>query len=77
MTEEIMTDDLFEALVEKAAQAGRKVVCLIEDEDGNWRGAYAKNGKNSLDGGKDGAQPTVFARQVGPETVLQMLLTHE
>ena len=42
-----------------------KLILLEQQEDGNWRGAMVKNGK------------VIEVRAIGPETVLQLLLTHE
>lgn len=70
-----MTDRKFDALMDAAATANRPCIAFFQDSDGNWRGAYARDGlASTVDGSKN---PTVFARQVGPETVLQMLLTHD
>lgn len=50
---------------EVAIKEGRRNILMFEDSDGNWRGMMHKNGV------------IVQERQIGPETVLQMLLTHE
>lgn len=42
-----------------------KAISLIEQEDGNWKGFRQKDGK------------IIEVREVGPETALQALLTHE
>ncbi len=42
-----------------------KAISLIQQEDGNWKGWMKKNGI------------VVEVREVGPETALQALLTHE
>lgn len=42
-----------------------KAVSLIQQPDGNWKGEMQRFGK------------VVEVRGIGPETVLQMLLTHE
>ena len=66
VTKEI--DDL-KAKVEESAQydptKNPNVISLIKQEDGNYKGWTQKNGK------------LVDARDYGPETVLQALLTHE
>lgn len=47
------------------------VISLIKQEDGNWKGYMFKNG--------NGVQPdgVIEVRDIGPETVLQLLLTHD
>lgn len=40
-------------------------ISIVKDEDGNWSGEMYKFEKN------------ITAREVGPEIVLQKLLTHE
>ncbi len=71
-----MTDDKFAELLDEAAQMdGRPVLTIFQEADGNWRGAYAKDGFKSIKG--QGGTPTVFVRAIGPETCLQLLLTHD
>ena len=41
-----------------------QAISIIKQPDGNWKGWMQKNGK------------TIEVREVGPETVLQRLLTH-
>lgn len=55
----------FIELVKTAETDGRLVFILFQDADGNWRGAKNLRGKE------------VYVRDVGPETVLQLLLTHD
>ncbi len=64
---EDMTKDGFEMMMHDASEQKRAMIMLFQDKDGNWRGAYYK----------EGADNPVFARAVGPETVLQELLTHK
>lgn len=60
-----MNDDLdVEVFGEKSLEAEHSMI-LFKDTDGNWRGMMKLNGK------------VVQARQIGPETVLQLLLTHD
>lgn len=59
-----MTEADFIVLAEKADSAGRQVFAIFQDEDGNWRGAKKTGDKMQ------------FVRDVGPETVLQLLVTH-
>lgn len=76
MESEVMTDEKFADLLDAAAQIdGAPVLTIFKETDGNWRGAYAKDGWKSMNG--RGGQPTVFIRDVGPETVLQRLLTND
>jgi len=42
-----------------------KAISIIQQEDGNWMGTINKFGK------------VVNVRDIGPETVLQKLLTHD
>jgi len=58
-------DEEFKKLGDAAVKAERKMIMIFEDADGNWRGGMTKFGK------------IVYAREVGPETVLQALLTHD
>lgn len=74
--DEIMTDSKFEELLDQSADANRPVICIFQDADGNWRGAYAKNGKDTVTN-PDTKNPSVFSRAIGPETVLQELLTND
>lgn len=74
MNEEILNDVQFEKLLRDAADAGKPVIAMFKDLDGNWRGALAKDGSKSLE--EKAKNPSLFARQSGPETVLQLLLTH-
>lgn len=57
----------FEEEMHTAAIEKRGMIMMYEDKDGNWRGGYYKRGEESY----------VESRAVGPETVLQMLLTHD
>lgn len=59
------TKEEFENMLDEAAEAKRAMIILFQDKDGNWRGRYMKTGSDE----------PIFARQVGPDTVLQMLLT--
>lgn len=63
--EEYISEATFKELAEQAASKGKQSILLFEDIDGNWRGGMTKNGK------------FINVRQVGPETVMQLLLTHE
>jgi hypothetical protein len=45
--------------------ANSNVISLVKQEDGNWRGFMQKNGQ------------LIQVRQSDPNTVLNMLLTHE
>lgn len=65
MNEE-MSKEGFEAMLHDASEQKRAMIMLFQDKDGNWRGAYYKTG----------AEQPVFERQIGPDTVLQLLLTH-
>lgn len=60
-----LTPDEFEAKVGLATDEGRMVIIMFQDEDGNWRGLKRKDFKFAQ------------TRDVGPETVLQQLLTHQ
>ncbi len=42
-----------------------EVISLLKQKDGNWKGLAQRNGK------------MIESREVGPETALQALLTHE
>lgn len=75
MNDEILNDVQFEKLLDDAAEAGNPVIAMFKDLDGNWRGALAKDGSKSLE--EKAKNPSLFARQSGPETVLQLLLTHD
>lgn len=65
MNEEILTQDQFVALAQKAETDKKTLIAIFQDTDGNWRGA------------KKIGNTEVYARQSGPETVLQLLLTHD
>lgn len=55
-----------EQFVEKASQVPKEDhLVLFKDVDGNWRGATYRYGQ------------FVEVRDIGPETVLQLLLTHD
>lgn len=60
-----MTEEEFERLVANSVDQGRVAFLIFKDEDGNYRGAKKEN------------KQVVFVRDVGPETVLQLLLTHD
>lgn len=59
------TKEEFENLLHEAIESKRAMITLFQDKDGNWRGGYMKTDSND----------PIFARQIGPDTVLQMLLT--
>lgn len=63
--EEEYTEPEFRQAIMDAQAAGRPVIALLQDTDGNWRGTMNKFGRD------------IFVRDVGPETVLQLLLTHD
>ncbi len=65
MNEEKLTQQEFIDLAGKAEVEGKPMIAIFQDTDGNWRGAI-KHGNKEL-----------YARQSGPETVLQLLLTHD
>lgn len=65
--EESMTEDKFEELGTKADDEKRQCIAIFQDADGNWRG-----GIKHLRGNEE----FFFSRAVGPDTVLQELLTH-
>lgn len=67
MNEDKLTKAEFNAKMEEATDAKRSMITIFQDADGNWRGGYYK----------DGSQELINVRQVGPETVLQMLLTYD
>jgi hypothetical protein len=46
-------------------ETNNKVISIIQQEDGNWKGYTQKFGK------------LIEVRDVGPEAVLQRLLTHD
>lgn len=50
--------------IEYNPEKNPNVISLIKQEDGNWKGYTQKFGK------------MVEVRDIGPETVLQLLLTH-
>lgn len=60
-----MTEIEFLELANKAQDEGRLTFVLFQDTDGNWRGGRKVGDKYN------------FVRDVGPETVLQMLITHD
>lgn len=64
---EQITKDEFNSMLHSATEDKRAMVMLFEDKDGNWRGGYYKKGFDT----------PVYVRDIGPETVLQLLLTHD
>lgn len=60
-----LNEEQFLTLANKAQDEGRLTFVLFEDTDGNWRG------------GRKIGEKYNFVRSVGPETVLQELLTHD
>lgn len=60
-----ITPEKFIDLARQAKDNKRLSMVLFQDADGNWRGCITKDGK------------VLFVRDVGPETVLQRLLTHD
>lgn len=58
----------FAKLASAATEAGKPIILMFEDIDGNWRGGISR---------KIDASDHKDVRAVGPETVLQMLLTHK
>lgn len=65
MDEQISLED-FEKKAIEAGEAKRMCILLFQDADGNWRGGLQHKYP----------QP-VLVRAIGPETVLQFLLTHD
>jgi hypothetical protein len=51
--------------IEKTLKSSPDLILLEKQEDGNWKGWMHKFGS------------LVVVREVGPETVLQKLLTHD
>ena len=65
--EEEMNLEKFTELGEKASNEKRFCIAMFQDADGNWRGVI----KNKI------GEQELFVRSIGPETVLQELLTHD
>jgi len=65
MNEDKLTPEEFTIRCVTAEAELRQTVHMFQDTDGNWRGGYKKGEKY------------VFVRAEGPETVLQLLLTHD
>lgn len=62
---EEMNEDKFIGLATAADETKLPMIILFQDIDGNWRGGMHKEGKE------------IYVRAIGPETVLQLLLTHD
>lgn len=67
MDNDKITKEQFEELAIKAEAEKRQCIVIFQDTDGNWRG-----GIQFL----RGEENPIFVRAVGPDTVLQELLTH-
>lgn len=57
-------DKTMKEIIEFDPEKNPKAISIIQDKDGNWRGWINKFGK------------VIEVRAIGPETVLQLLLTH-
>lgn len=54
----------YEELLSFSPRKNPKAIAIVQQEDGNWKGYAQKFGK------------VIEVREIGPDTVLQMILTH-